>query len=61
MNYVIIDCSNSYSGEIITIGSDAHTPDKIGYSFDKASDILTECGFKYYTIFEGRVPEYIKL
>lgn len=48
-------------GEIITIGSDAHTTEHVGYAFDKASDILTECGFKYYTIFEGRVPEYIKL
>lgn len=27
-------------GEIITIGADAHTPDKIGYAFDKASKVL---------------------
>lgn len=48
-------------GEIITIGSDAHTPDYIGSEFDKARDILLDCGFKYYTIFEGRTPEFLKL
>ena len=48
-------------GEIITIGADAHTPDKIGYDFDKAAQVLTDCGFKYYTIFGRRKPEFIKL
>lgn len=49
------------SGEIITVGSDAHTPDYIGYRFDVAADILTECGFKYYTIFKSRKPEFLKI
>lgn len=48
-------------GEIITIGSDAHTPDNICRGFDRAADILKACGFKYYTIFAKRSPEYIKL
>lgn len=48
-------------GEIITIGSDAHEPAHIGSHFEQASEILKACGFKYYTIFEGRVAEYIKL
>lgn len=30
-------------GEIITIGADAHTPDKIGYAFDRAAQVLKEC------------------
>ena len=41
-------------GEIITIGADAHTPDKIGYAFDKAADVLRECGFSYYAVFKNR-------
>ena len=45
-------------GEIITIGSDAHTPDGIAKGFDRAAEVLTACGFKYYTIFENRLPEY---
>lgn len=48
-------------GEIITVGSDAHTPDKIALEFDKAADILKECGFRYYCVFQGRMPEYIRL
>lgn len=48
-------------GEIITIGSDAHNPDRIGEGFERAENILKECGFKYYAIFEKRMPEYVKL
>lgn len=48
-------------GEIITIGADAHTPDKIAFSFDKASEVLKECGFRYYTVFKDRKPEFIQL
>jgi len=45
-------------GEIVTIGSDAHTPESIAKGFERAAEMLTECGFKYYTIFENRLPEY---
>ncbi len=48
-------------GEIITVGSDAHAPANISAHFDKAYDVLKECGFQYYTIFEKRTPEFIKL
>lgn len=48
-------------GEIVTIGSDAHTTDRIADGFDRACQILKDCGFKYFTIFENRLPEYIKL
>ena len=48
-------------GEIITIGSDAHTPDNIAAHFEKATEVLLDCGFKYYTIFEKRIPEFKRL
>lgn len=48
-------------GEIITVGSDAHEPDIIANNFDVAEAILKDVGFKYYTIFKGRKPEFIKL
>lgn len=48
-------------GEIITVGSDAHDPRHIGDSFGRAADMLAECGFKYYTIFEKRSPEFKKI
>lgn len=48
-------------GEIITIGSDAHKPEHLAYDFHKVPAILEECGFKYYTIFKKRKPEFILL
>ena len=48
-------------GEIITVGSDAHSPAQIAYAFDRAADILKDCGFRYYTTFEKRSPSFHKL
>lgn len=48
-------------GEILTIGSDGHKPEHLAYDFHKVPEILSECGFKYYTIFKNRKPEFIKL
>ena len=48
-------------GEIITVGSDAHDPGQIAFGFDRASDILKDCGFRYYTTFEKRSPSFHKL
>lgn len=48
-------------GEIITIGSDAHKPERLGFEFDKTREMLLDCGFQYYTIFCNRKPEFIKL
>ena len=48
-------------GEIITVGSDAHRPEQIAYAFNRAADILKDCGFRYYTTFEKRSPSFYKL
>ena len=48
-------------GEIITVGSDAHEPKYIADGFDRASEVLKECGFHYYTTFDKRIPEFHKL
>ncbi len=48
-------------GEIITIGSDAHAPRHIADSFSRAAEALKACGFRYYTVFEKRTPEFIRL
>ena len=45
-------------GEIITIGSDAHDPSAIAGDFDRAADVLRECGFSYYTTFENRIADF---
>ncbi|MBO5337638.1 MAG: histidinol-phosphatase HisJ family protein [Lachnospiraceae bacterium] len=57
----IVKRYHDLGGEIITIGSDAHTPDHIAAHFDRAEEVLRECGFKYYTIFEKRTPEFKRL
>ncbi len=48
-------------GEIITVGSDSHDTKHIAEHFDKAYEVLTECGFRYYTVFEKRIAEFKKL
>ncbi len=48
-------------GEIITIGADAHKPENIAHSFQKACEILTDCGFQYYTVFRNRKAEFLPL
>lgn len=48
-------------GEIITLGSDAHAPEHVAYDFEKIPDILKNSGFRYFTIFKERKPEFIKL
>lgn len=57
----IIKRYHELGGEIITTGSDAHDTDHVGYRFDIIEDILTGCGFKYYTVFKKRKPEFIRL
>ncbi len=48
-------------GELLTVGSDAHTPAQIGYEFDRVAELLKECGFRYYTVFADRRPEFLPL
>ena len=57
----VIKRYRSLGGEIITIGSDAHIPKNIATDFSRAEEILIECGFRYYTIFEHRKPRFEKL
>ena len=48
-------------GEIITVGSDSHDTQHISDAFDRAANVLKECGFEYYTIFEKRSPEFKRI
>lgn len=41
-------------GEMVTIGSDAHTPERIAGSFARAAQVLRDCGFSRYVTFEKR-------
>lgn len=48
-------------GECITLGADAHTPSYVAFSFDKALELLRDCGVRYLCTFRQRIPEYHKL
>ena len=48
-------------GEHITIGSDAHAPEHLGYGFTRTKELLKQCGFHYYTIYHNRKAEMIPL
>lgn len=47
-------------GEIVTVGSDAHTPDRVGQYTDRACGILGEI-FGYVCTFENRHPIFHKI
>ncbi len=48
-------------GEILTVGSDSHVLEYLGYGFDKVPVMLKACGFKYYTVFRERKPVFLPL
>ncbi len=48
-------------GEIITVGSDAHKKENLGAYFQQVEELLKEVGFRYYTVFQQRKPEFLKL
>lgn len=57
----ILRAYKELGGEIITLGSDAHTPEYIADHFDYAVDMLEAFDFKYVTAFRERKPEFIKI
>ena len=48
-------------GEILTIGADGHKPEHIAYDFHRIPELLKHCGFRYYTVFRKRAPEFLPL
>lgn len=48
-------------GEIITIGSDAHALEHVGFDFAKVPGILTDAGFRYFTVYKNRKPQFLRL
>ncbi len=48
-------------GEVITIGSDAHTVQRIGADFDTTCELLQIAGFTHITYFKDRKPVFVSL
>lgn len=57
-DYDILIRYKELGGEIITIGSDAHSPEHIGMEFGRVRERLTKIGFRYLAHFEGRKPVF---
>lgn len=57
----ILKMYKELGGEIITVGSDAHLPEHIGYGFRNIPELLKSVGFKQYTVFENHIPRFINL
>lgn len=48
-------------GEIITVGSDAHAPNRIAANFKEAYELLHSVGFQAITVFEKQQPRFIDI
>lgn len=57
----ILERYRRLGGEIITLGSDSHVPEDIGKGIEGAALFLKELGFRYYTVYRRRKPEFIPL
>ena len=45
-------------GEIVTLGSDAHTPEYVGCRIREGQRLLGECGFSRFALFRAMKPEF---
>ena len=48
-------------GEMITIGSDAHDTSRIAGDFNQIENLLKDCNYKFYTVFQKRKPIFLPL
>ena len=51
----------SLGGEIITLGTDAHTPNYVGCAIRERQQLLKECGFAHFCTFEKMQPIFHEL
>ena len=56
----IVKLYKSFGGELITIGSDAHTADVVAADFDTAVAIAKTAGFTHYAVYNDRVPTLVE-
>ena len=60
-DFDIVKRYKELGGEILTIGSDAHTPEHVGYGIELALDMAKSAGFEYVTVYEDKKPIFIKI
>lgn len=57
----ILERYRRLGGELVTLGSDAHRPQDVGLGIPEAARLLRETGFRYYSVYRRRKPEFIPL
>lgn len=57
----IVKLYKKCGGEVITVGSDAHNAFDVGSGLKEGYEILKEAGFKYFSVFNERKPDFISL
>lgn len=60
-NIDIIAQYRKLGGEIISVGSDAHTTDDVAKGIKEGYEIVKQAGFQYVTYYENRKPVMVKL
>ena len=64
MTFPSVDILRRYrelGGDIITVGSDAHTTKAAGVGIREGYELLSECGFKYTAIYRRHKPEFKRI
>ena len=57
----IIRRYHNLGGELITVGSDAHRPEDVGYGMEQIRDLLLSLGIHYITEYKKKQPEMVHL
>lgn len=57
----VLELYKDLGGEIITVGSDAHRVEHIGFRIGETYEVLKEIGFRYITTFDRLEPKFVKL
>lgn len=57
----ILKMYSELGGEILTIGSDAHDLEHIGYGYDEAIELAKEAGLRYVCTFKDMKPKFHRI
>ena len=57
----LLQMYHDLGGELITLGSDAHTPEYVGCAIRDRQALLKACGFTYFVTYEKLKPIYHRL
>ncbi|MDD2999073.1 MAG: histidinol-phosphatase HisJ family protein [Candidatus Riflebacteria bacterium] len=57
-NLTLLQWYREMGGEILTLGSDAHAPSSLAYGLEQGYALARAAGFRYFTTFHQRKPDF---